>query len=275
MVAAIAGRLRRMGLPTDAVVGVQLPNIVENILTMLGVLRAGMIAAPLPLLWRRADAVAALAARRRQGADHLRPRRRFQSRPVRHARGGGSVFHPLCLRFRREPARRRRAVRRFVHGRQARPDPAARARAGRPMPRRTLRRSPSTSAKTASCRWRAIIPNCSPAGLACCSKADWRRTPTSSRRWRPPRSPALSLTLLPWLLSGGMLLLHHPFDADVLARQRRDDRCPTADSARSGRVPAGRGRRVRGRGPNRGDRRMARAGRARHEPDVARSATPP
>ena len=50
-----------MGLPTDAVVGIQLPNIVENILAMLGVLRAGMIVAPLPLLWRRADAVAALA----------------------------------------------------------------------------------------------------------------------------------------------------------------------------------------------------------------------
>ena len=27
MVAAIAGRLRRMGLPTDAIVGIQLPNI--------------------------------------------------------------------------------------------------------------------------------------------------------------------------------------------------------------------------------------------------------
>ena len=45
-----------MGLPTDAIVGIQLPNIVENILTILGVLRAEMIAAPLPLLWRRAEA---------------------------------------------------------------------------------------------------------------------------------------------------------------------------------------------------------------------------
>ena len=32
MVSAIAGRLRRMELPTDAIVGIQLPNIVENIL---------------------------------------------------------------------------------------------------------------------------------------------------------------------------------------------------------------------------------------------------
>ena len=38
-----------MALPTDSIVGIQLPNIVENILAILGVLRAGMIAAPLPL----------------------------------------------------------------------------------------------------------------------------------------------------------------------------------------------------------------------------------
>ena len=50
MVTAIAGRLRQMGLPTDAVIGIQLPNIVESILATLGVLRAGMIAASLPLL---------------------------------------------------------------------------------------------------------------------------------------------------------------------------------------------------------------------------------
>ena len=58
MVTAIAGRLRHMALPTDAIVGVQLPNIVENILVMLGIWRAGMIVAPLPLLWRRADTAA-------------------------------------------------------------------------------------------------------------------------------------------------------------------------------------------------------------------------
>ncbi len=61
MVSALAERLRRMGISTDAVVGIQMPNIVENALTILAVLRAGMIAAPLPLLWRRADAIAALA----------------------------------------------------------------------------------------------------------------------------------------------------------------------------------------------------------------------
>ena len=45
-------KLRGLGLQTDAVVAMQLPNTVESIVTFLGVLRAGMIAAPLPLLWR-------------------------------------------------------------------------------------------------------------------------------------------------------------------------------------------------------------------------------
>ena len=44
----------------------------------------------------------------------------------------------------------------------------------------------------------------------------------------PPASFAgLCLTLVPWLLAGGTLALHHPFDADVFARQRRNERAAT------------------------------------------------
>ena len=52
MVSAIAGRLRRMGLHTDDIVAIQMASTVENVLTILGVLRAGLIPMPLPLLWR-------------------------------------------------------------------------------------------------------------------------------------------------------------------------------------------------------------------------------
>jgi acyl-CoA synthetase (AMP-forming)/AMP-acid ligase II len=61
IVTAIAARLRHMGLPTDTIVGIQLPNTVENFLATLAVLRAGMIVAALPLLYRRTDAAAALS----------------------------------------------------------------------------------------------------------------------------------------------------------------------------------------------------------------------
>lgn len=59
-IATLAAKLRGCGLPADAVVALQLPNTVESVIALLAVLRAGMIAAPLPLLWRQADAAVAL-----------------------------------------------------------------------------------------------------------------------------------------------------------------------------------------------------------------------
>ena len=41
-------------------VAIQLRNTVESVIALLAVLRAGMIAAPLPLLWREQEIVAAL-----------------------------------------------------------------------------------------------------------------------------------------------------------------------------------------------------------------------
>ncbi len=128
MISAIAGRLRRMGLPTDAIVGIQMPNIVEHVLTFLGVLRAGLIAAPLPLLWRRADAVTALA---RLGAKALIVCRRvgtFEHCQLAMRGRRRSVFDPLRLRLRRQSARRRCGARRSVHRDETRFRAAARAR---------------------------------------------------------------------------------------------------------------------------------------------------
>ena len=59
-ISAFAARLRGLGLPTDSPVAIQLPNTVESIIAFLGVLRAGMIALPLPLLWRQEEIVSAL-----------------------------------------------------------------------------------------------------------------------------------------------------------------------------------------------------------------------
>jgi non-ribosomal peptide synthetase component E (peptide arylation enzyme) len=59
-ISAFAGRLRALGLHTDNVVAIQLPNTVESVIALLGTLRAGMIAALLPLLWGRQDVVDAL-----------------------------------------------------------------------------------------------------------------------------------------------------------------------------------------------------------------------
>src|SRR5476651_2130297 len=60
-ISALAARLRRLGLQTDTVVAIQLPNTVESVIALLAVLRAGMIAVPLPLLWRKQEIVGALS----------------------------------------------------------------------------------------------------------------------------------------------------------------------------------------------------------------------
>src|SRR2546425_7578345 len=57
---AMAGRLLDLGLAPGSIVALQMPNVVESVIALLGVLRAGMVAAPMPLLWRQADAVSAL-----------------------------------------------------------------------------------------------------------------------------------------------------------------------------------------------------------------------
>jgi hypothetical protein len=57
----LAGMLQGFGLSPGSVVALQLPNTVESVIALLGVLRAGMVAAPLPLLWREAEATDALA----------------------------------------------------------------------------------------------------------------------------------------------------------------------------------------------------------------------
>ncbi len=54
-ISAFAARLRGLGLATDTVVALQLPNTVEAAIAFLGVLRARMIAAPVPLLWRQQE----------------------------------------------------------------------------------------------------------------------------------------------------------------------------------------------------------------------------
>jgi acyl-CoA synthetase (AMP-forming)/AMP-acid ligase II len=60
-ISSLAARLHTLGLATDSVVAMQLPNSVASAIALLGILRAGMIVAPLPLLWRQQQIVAALS----------------------------------------------------------------------------------------------------------------------------------------------------------------------------------------------------------------------
>jgi hypothetical protein len=224
MISAIAGRLRRMGLPTDAIVGIQMPNVVEHVLTVLGVLRAGLIAAPLPLLWRRADAVTALA---RVGAKALIGCRRvgtfehcqFATRvaaevfSIRYVCGFGGNLPDGVVPFddlftaakldavppldRDGNAAAHVAVISFEVGEDG-PVPVARRHL------ELLAGGLSVLLESRVEQDAALLSTIAPASFA-----------------------GICLTLVPWLLTGGTLALHHPFDADIFARQRRDHRCGT------------------------------------------------
>ena len=70
--------------------------------------------------------------------------------------------------------------------------------------------------------------SCSPRGSRCTSKRASRPTRCCSARSRRRSFASLASTILPWLLSGGTLVLHHPFAPAVFARQRADERCTVA-----------------------------------------------
>jgi acyl-CoA synthetase (AMP-forming)/AMP-acid ligase II len=224
MVSAIAGRLRDMGLPTDAIVGLQLPNIVENILTMLGVLRAGMIVAPLPLLWRRADAVAALT---RIGAkalitcghvgafDHsgLALRVAAEVFSIRYVCGFGSNLPDGVVPF----------------------DDLFTTEKLDPIPPLDRERQSNAARHVAAVTFDVseggIVPvarnhpELLAAGLAVLLESRLPQHASILSAFAPSSFAGISLTLLPWLLSGGTLVLHHAFDPDIFAGQRQDERC--------------------------------------------------
>jgi hypothetical protein len=225
MVTAIAARLRQMGLSTDAIVGIQLPNTVENILAILGVMRAGMIAAPLPLLWRRADTIAALA---RIGGkalitcghvgafNHCQFAMRVAAEvfSIRYVCGFGSnlpdgvvPFDDLFTAEKVDPV-----------------PPLDRDGLGNP--------AAHVAAITFDVGEGGVVPvarnhlELLAGGLGVLLESRLAQESILLSTVAPASFAGLCLTLLPWLLSGGTLLLHHPFDAAVLVSQwRGEERC--------------------------------------------------
>jgi non-ribosomal peptide synthetase component E (peptide arylation enzyme) len=221
---AIAARLRRLGLQTDAIVAMQLPNTVESVLALLGILRAGLIAAPLPLLWRKADIMAALGG---VGAKML----------ITTSRIGDQCHTELAMQTAAElfPIR---YVCAFGHNlsdgivplddllRLDKPDllPAP-ARAGDP------------AAHIAIITWDATIDGPVPiarshleliaGGLAVFLEGRIAQDAAILSATPIASYAGIAVTLLPWLLSGGMLALHHPFEPESFATQRGTHRCDT------------------------------------------------
>jgi hypothetical protein len=209
-IAAFAAKLRGLNLPADAVVGLQLPNTVEGVVALLGTLRAGMVAAPLPLLWRRREIVTALGRASakaivtvaRAGA-HAPAESAMQAAvdlfPIRYVCGFGEAVPdgvvPLDDVFTADAV----AV------------PAARADRAAAITFEMDRDGAVPVVHTHADLIAAGEAVFREAGIA--AEADILST-------IPPAGFAgIAVTLLPWLLAGGALHLHHGFDAEAFAAQ--------------------------------------------------------
>jgi hypothetical protein len=220
VVSAIAGRLRRMGLNTDAIVGIQVANTVESVLTLLGVLRAGMIAMPLPMLWHRADVVAALSrvsasalivSGRIGAVDHseLAMRAAAEVFPVRHVCGYGrdlpDGFLPLDDLFTAETL-----------------DPV-------PSLEEERAAAPGPAAHLAVITWDVCANGVVPVarshaeliagGLAVVLESRLEQNTVLLSTLTLSSFAALATTVVPWLALGGTLALHQPFDPEVFLAQ--------------------------------------------------------
>jgi hypothetical protein len=228
MISAIAGRLRQMNLHADAVVGLQIANTVESVLTFMALLRAELIAMPLPLLWRRADAIgsirragaSALIVSGRIGAtDHfdLAVNAAAEAFTVRHVCGFGP--HPPDGAISLDDL--------FVAAETSPAYAIASERAA----------SPGRGAHLAAVTWDVTADGPVPVG-----RSDAQLIAGGLAILLESRIPqdavilstialssfgGIAMTLLPWLMVGGTLALHHPFDCQTFAEQRRDLHCDT------------------------------------------------
>jgi acyl-CoA synthetase (AMP-forming)/AMP-acid ligase II len=225
IVSAIAGRLRRLGFRADTVVAIQLPNTVESTLTLLGVLRAGLIAAPLPMLWRKADIVAAL---HRIGAKCI----------ITTARIGAAYHGELAANVAAEVF----AVRYVFSFGENLPDgviPFDDLLAATPLldPAEPIVRNGNPAAHIA-----LVTLEVTPAGLVAVARnhteliaggravlreAGLRENSRILACCANSSFAGLTVSTMPWLLTGGTLSLHQPFDPSVFVEQCRHDGCDT------------------------------------------------
>jgi hypothetical protein len=219
-IAALAAHFVEAGLPVNSVVGVQLPNTVEFMLTVLAAHRAGLIVALLPQLWRQAELTAALnrtgaraivTSAKIDGVNHadLAMNAAAEAFSIRHVGGFGDDL-PEGM------ASLEQALR-------------SGSSSDRPIVQ-DGRRAALISFDVTSDGLRAVPRthlNLIAGGLAVFLES---RIPQGARlmsAFAPSSFAGFTSSLLLWLLSGGTLALHHPFDGDALERQINADACDT------------------------------------------------
>src|SRR3984885_3504326 len=208
-ISALSAHFIEAGLPANSVIAIQLPNTVEFMLTVLAAHRAGLIVALLPLLWRQAELTVALnrtgaraivTASKIDGVSHadLAMNAAVEAFSIRHVCGFGADLPEgmasLDLALSSESATTRAAT-------------------------QDGRRVAIISFDVTADGFRAVPRthlNLIAGGLAIFLESGVPQGATVLSAFAPQSFAGLTSSLLIWLLSGGTLALHHPFDSEVL-----------------------------------------------------------
>ena len=217
-ISALAAHFIEAGLPANSVVAVQLPNTVDFMLTVLAAHRAGLIVALVPLLWRQAELTVALSrtgaraivtASKIDGVSHadLAMNAAVEAFSVRHVCGfGGDLPDGMASLD------------------QAIASPSTTTRAVTQDGRRAAMISFDVTAEGFRAVPRSHLSLIA-GGLAVFLESALPLGTTILSAFAPSSFAGLAASLVAWLLSGGTLALHHPFDSEVFEQQINDDGC--------------------------------------------------
>ncbi len=211
-VSAIAARFVESGLPQGSIVALQMPNTIEFVVTAMAALRAGLVVALLPQLWRQSELTTAL---NRIGARAIVGVSRIEI--VDHAE--------LALNAAAE-AFSIRNVFGFGNDLPEGMAPLAIATSGMngwlPPAGLDARRPAIISFDITADGFRAVPRNhlqLISGGLAIFLESGLAQGPRLLSAMAPASFAGFTSSVVTWLLSGGSLELHHPADLPVLEKQ--------------------------------------------------------
>jgi len=219
-ISALAAHFIESGLPANSVIALQLPNTIEFALTALAAHRAGLVVAALPLLWRQAELTVALnrtgaravvTASRIDGVSHadIAMNAAAECFSIRHVCGFGDDLPEGMASLDRAIALESQTTRAVIQdGRKA-------ALVSFDMTSDGFRAVPRTHL--------SVIAG----GLALSLESDVPQGATIMSAYTPCSFAGIASSLAMWLLTGGTLALHHPFDSEALEQQVNEISCDT------------------------------------------------